>query len=82
MVVDDEAIDFGQVFADVGGHDVEAAADGEDGVEVLERGVEAEGSVAEYAVVGGELLFLHNEMDEVELRAVRNHHAFGLACGS
>ncbi len=82
VVAEDELVDFVGVAANVGWHDVDAAADGEDGVEVFDGGIEGDGGVATDAALGGEAEEMDDGVDEVEQGAVGDGDAFGGAGGA
>ena len=78
LMVVHELIHLRQILTNLRRHDVQATTYGQYRIEVLQRSVEAECTVTEYAVSSCQLFLLHDEVDKVQLSTVRYHNTLRL----
>ena len=64
LMLRQEVANSRQIHSDAFGHDVERTSKRQDGVHVLDMGVEREGAVAADAVGGSQVLHVDNHIDE------------------
>ena len=81
-VAHDEIAHGSRVLAYLGRHDMERAAERQDGIHVLDMRVEGERTVTLYAVGGGQALHVDDDVDEVPQAGLVEHCALGLAGGA